>query len=824
MSPWKWLEEGYTVIRTTCGSGSNTCYSTCGMLLYLKDGRLIKVEGDETFPLNQGRLCVKALALPQLVYHPDRILHPAKRIGERGEGKWQIISWEEAIEIIAERLREIMEKYGPEAIATFSGGGRGLTTYLSYFTWSLGSPNWATHLDLCLGPKIMANLLTTGNGTEPWIDFAHQFPDRYKNPRWRRPSCVIVWGANPIVSNFSYQGCWIVDLMKMGTKLIVIDPRLTWLASKAEYWLQIRPGTDGALALGMLNIIVNEGLYDREFVEKWTNAPFLVRMDNNKLLREKDITGKGENFVVYDEISKDYVTWDIYELRYSKLNVKPALEGTFKVRLADGTLCECKTVWQVFKDRLKDYIPERVSEITGIPAEKIIGATRFFANNRPGGAWIGVSVDQTTNGVETARAIILLVILTGNWDVPGGWTSEKKPCIFSPEWGLDVSKLVISFDMVWGYENLPPEQRPKAIGLDDLPLLKMWSWFGAGFPLPPSFIWKAIVSGKPYQIKALLLFGGGIPLIACADSNLVYQALKKVDFLVVADLFPSPVTELADIVIPSASIVERDLLRSWYYPLTYQTKALEVSSNAKWDLEILLELGKRLKPERWPWRNIKEFFDWCLKPIGITWDQLKEKGYIYPPYEYEKYKKGWERFDGKPGFPTPSGKVEIWSILRERVGLDPLPHYEEPFESPISTPHLLKEYPLILTIGGRLWGFFHSEGRQIPWLRELHPDPIAEINPETAKKFGIKDGDWIFIETRRGKFKMRAKLSLGIRPDVVRVEHNWWYPERLGRGDPLFTGVLEPTANFCVSSEHLGRELASPCMRAMLCKIYKAES
>jgi len=821
---WRKTENGYTVVRTVCGAGSNTCYSTCGMLLYIKDGKLVKVEGDKDFPLNQGRLCVKALALPQLVHHPNRLTYPMKRIGERGEGKWQIISWDEAFDTIARKLKEIIEKYGPHAILTSSGAGRGMTTYLPYFTWAIGSPNWACPMDLCFGPKAMANILNLGTG-DVWPDFSQNFPDRYRNPKWKRPNVMLLWGRD-LPGKWAYNHDWIIDCMKMGMRLIVVDPRCTWIASRAEYWLQVRPGTDGALALSMLNTIIGEGLHDKEFVEKWTNAPFLVRAETRKLLREKDVKGTGEGFVVYDETTKELVIWDRRKLEHSKPVTKPLLEGEVEVKLADGKTVKCKPVWQLLKERVSEYPPEKVSEITGVPKDKIMEAARFLAKNKPATMASGVSIDQQITSVDVCRTILMMLCLTGNYDIPGGIVPMIKPFIHNPPaWGFDLSKLVVCFDMVWGYENLPREQIPKTIGLDKYPLMERWAWAGAGFPLPATSTepWKAILSGKPYEIKALLVIGGGFPLCSYPDISVLREVVKKLEFIVVADILPSPMTEIADIVLPSATIVERDLLKSWYYPLTRQLNALKTAPDLRWDLEIMLELGRRLKPEKFPWKDLREFYDWCLKPIDMTWNDIVEKVYVYPEYEYEKYKKGWERPDGKPGFLTPTGKFEIWSTIKEVTGLDPLPYYEEPPESPITTPYLLKEYPLILTTGGRTWGYFHSEGRQIPWLRCLHPDPIVEMHPSTAAKYGIKEGDWVWIESRRGRCKMKAKLNPTIRPDTVRAEHNWWYPERLGKGDPFLTGVLEPHVNWLTSNEWAGKDIGSPSLRAMLCRVYKAD-
>jgi len=804
LSAWRRKEGDYEVIKSVCTGGGNACNrSGCGVLLYLKDGKLIKIEGDREHPDNQGRLCVKALAAKHLVYHPERLQYPMKRVGKRGEGRFERISWNEAFDIIVQKLSEIKEKYGPEAVAFHSGTGRGLTAWVSKLCYSFGSPNWVTPGYECYFPKALAAGITFGTGPDPWVDFAHHFPNRYRDSRWRKPECLIVWGANPLPANHHMFGPWFVDLMRMGTKMITVDPRLTWIAYKSDLWLQIRPGTDAALALGMLHVIVKEGLYDKEFVESWTNAPFLVRTDTRTLLREAELTGKqSPNFVVWDLRTNDTAIWDVKELKYSKGDVKPALEGEQELKLAEGVSVKCKPAWQMLLERLEAYTPQAVSEITWIPADKIIEAARLFGRSKPAAIWWGVSLDQSTNSFQNNRLICLLVGLTGNFDIPGGWTSEKP------------RRDIITSADAWGFLDLPAPQRKKILNVSKYQLLAAGYFTGANH----NDVWDAILTGRPYPVKAFVSLGGGCVLSQNENLRKVYEALTKVEFIVQSDLLPSPMTYVADIVLPAASWVERDNLTCWWSPLNCHNKAVQIGE-VKSDIEIICELGNRLCPDKWPWKTPEELFDFCLSALGINFKQLREKAPLYLPFLYKKFEKGLERPDRKPGFNTPSGKVEIWASLAESKGVDPLPSYIEPPQSPYSTPELAKEYPLILTTGGRIWGFFHSEGRQIPWMRELHPDPLVEIHPTTAEKYGIKDGDWVYVETPTGKCKMKAKLFLGIHPSVVRAEHNWWYPEKLGK-EPI-EKVLEPNVNWCTNAQYYDSAIGSPQLRGLLCKVYK---
>jgi len=201
-----------------------------------------------------------------------------------------------------------------------------------------------------------------------------------------------------------------------------------------------------------------------------------------------------------------------------------------------------------------------------------------------------------------------------------------------------------------------------------------------------------------------------------------------------------------------------------------------------------------------------------LKPSGVTFEELKEKGFVsIAPMTYKKYE--------RMGFSTPSKKFELYSNVLEGLGYDPLPHHKEPPESPVSTPDLAEEYPLVLTTGGRIPGFFHSEFRQIPKLRRLNPDPLVEIHPDTAKELGIKEGDWVWIESPRGRVKQRAKLTKGIHPKVVHAQHGWWYPEDK-KAEPSLHGVWESNIN--VLTDWNGDEaMSSDPLRGLLCKVYK---
>ena len=265
-------KSGEKMVRSTLWSAGCGSHGGCGCEIYVKDGKVTCVEGDPNHPFNQGRLCAKGLAIPQYMYHPDRVTHPLKRVGERGEGKWERITWDEAFGTIEKKLKDIRENYGAESVIFCQGTGRDIGGPITFLMYAYGSPNWvqvglAGHA--CYTPRLGAMFVT--QGAYSVLDASQFLEKRYDSPEWEVPKYIIVWAQNPAAGcHDGFYGHWIIDCMQRGSKLIVVDPRHTWFSSRADVHLQLRPGTDGALALGMLNVIINEGIYDKEFVEKWT--------------------------------------------------------------------------------------------------------------------------------------------------------------------------------------------------------------------------------------------------------------------------------------------------------------------------------------------------------------------------------------------------------------------------------------------------------------------------------------------------------------------------------------------------------------------------
>ena len=302
------------------------------------------------------------------------------------------------------------------------------------------------------------------------------------------------------------------------------------------------------------------------------------------------------------------------------------------------------------------------------------------------------------------------------------------------------------------------------------------------------------------------------PVITRPNAKEVYRALEKVEFMAVADFFMTPTAELADIVLPASTWLEMDYVGDFWKRHGYilpRRKVIQVGE-CRSDHEMLNDLGHRIGQGQYWWDDFEQALDYILHPMGITWNDFKKMNYIRGEVNYYKYK--------EKGFSTPTRKFELSSTVLEKLGYDPLPQHREPPESPVSTPDVYNEYPYILITGVRPPGFFHTENRQIPWLRELHRDPIVEIHPDAAAKEGIQDGDWVVIESRRGKVRQRAKLALGRDPRIVSAQHAWWFPEKKDPGH----GWDESNVNILTEDalEGMDPAMGASNLKTALCRIY----
>ena len=701
------------IVKTTCKG----CHGGCGVLVTVEDGVITHIEGNPEAP-TWGYMCAKGLSSIQHVDNPFRLKYPMIRVGERGEGKWKRISWDEALDTIAQKMKDSIEQYGPSSIAISQGTGRGYNRYTHRLARSIGTANIITPGYVCHSPRLGIYGLVTGYG-RLYCDY-HGWGGEF-------PKTQINWAKQLEISSADGEmAVWYIDSLKYVKNLIIVDPRTTAFTSRATLWLQIRPGTDAALALGMMNVIINEDLYDKDFVQNWTFG-------------------------------------------FDKL-----------------------------KERVQEYPPQRVAEITWVPEEKIITAARMFAMDTPGVIQVGSSIERQANCGQTMRSIVDLLGITGNVERPGGMV-----CWMPPETG----------QMEEFFQELPltDEMKKHIVGSETYKL-------GAARTAHSDSIIKQLASGD--SVVKVWFSVGGQQILHLANTNEVVQGLKTLDFLVQVDHFMGPMASHSDMVLPSAHWLEQDEIFDMHprFMVEAINKCVEPPGEAWPDNKIFMEMGKRVAPEHWQFKDVEEMLSYQLRKANLTWKEFSEKVFLarMGTEHYYKYKTDYWRKGG--GFPTPTGKLELYSNVLEGMGYDPLPHFKEPGESPYSTPELAKEYPLVLSSGYRQPFYFLSQYRNLPWLRSFQEYPVAQINPETAEKLRIEDGDWVWIESPRGRILQVARLFPGIDPRVVMVTANCIYPE-----EPApFHGLFISNPNVLTSNDHCDPMFGSPDLTCLLCKVYKA--
>lgn len=789
-------------IRSYCA----LCQSLCPIVCRVEDGRLVKIERDKDHP-HSTPLCPKGLAGPELVQNSQRLKYPLKRTRPKGDPDpgWERISWDEAMFTLASRLNEIKRAYGAPSVI-FSRPGPGGSPAKEYADWvvrlayAYGSPNTIATGHVCQWHRDTGSKYTYGDETVPEADYEHT-------------ALLLIWGHNPYTS----VRCNVRDTnlaRNKGAKLVVIDPRCTELAQKADLWLQVRPGTDGALILGLIHLLIEKGLYDESFVKEWTNAPSLARNDTGNLLTASDL-GMGpdrEGYLVRDRRGETLALYHQRLFSYENPGIEPELHGTFTLTLPSGQRIEARPVFQLLKDNVTSYTPDYVESITSVPAEKVRILSEYLGKIKPASYYSYNGLEQHTNAMQTNRALCILYALTGNIDQPGG-------NVFYPS--LPGSKMRDS-------KLLPLEVHQKRLGYEKRPLGP------AGLPnssVQAYEVFESILSGKPYPVKGLVAFGGNI-LTANSHSLIGRKALSQLDFYVQMDLFMTPSAELADMVLPASTFYEASHLRLGFPNLfssrkriQYRPRVIPPLFEARSDMETLFDLASRLGLGDQFWNgNVDEAFNSQLKPLGLDIEKLKGTPggiSIDLTLEHKKYNRTDPKTGAPKGFKTDSRKIEIFSQRFKDYGYDPLPLYQEPLVSPVSQRGLPEKYPLILTCS-KLLQFCHGQHRSIPSLRSTVPHPFVEIHPETARTLKVMEGEWVYVESPEGKVRVKAKLTEGIAPNTVCVQHGWWQscPElHLPGYDPYSSEGAN--ANLLYSTRYIDNISGSVSYKSYLCKVSK---
>jgi anaerobic selenocysteine-containing dehydrogenase len=794
---------GKRQIRGFCG----LCIARCGTIATVEDGKFVRLDPDPSHPTGSA-ICAKGRAAPELVYSKARLTRPLRRKSPKGVAnpEWEEISWEQALNEIASQMRRIAAEHGAEAIA-FSQPSPSTTAigdsapFIRRLMNAFGTPNLVWTLDLCGWGRGFATRYAYGLGSVATGSAGGAMADI------ARSGCLIFWGYNPSMSRLTHATAT-VDALKRGMKLIVIDPRNVGLANKADIWLRVRPGTDGALALGLANVMIDRGWFDQDFIRDWSNGPLLVRSDTGRLLRESALRSSGDEnrFVAWDIRLCKPTIYDPSNGTYDSGSAHLALRGEYQVDAVGGKI-DCRPVFDHYAELCRQYSPEVVETTCWIPSSQLEEAARLIGHSGPVAYYAWSGHEQHANTTANARAISLLYALTGSFDAPGG--NVRLPAVPSPS--------------VTG-EDLPAAKKMRpAVGFEERPLgPARWN------NVSTLDFYRAVLDVAPYPVRGLISFGANL-LLAQSDPDRGRAALAALDFYAHADLFMNPTAEQADIVLPIASCFEREALKIGF-EIDEKTQSLvqlrqavaPPPGDARPDIDVIFDLAQRLGLGEHFWDgDVEAAYKHQLGPSGLTLDSLRaEPGGLHVPLRTHHRKHADLDAEGHArGFPTPSRKIEFWSETFVEHGYSALPEFLEPALGPVASPDLASKFPLVLTCAKPSL-FCQTQHRCLPSLRKRVPDPEIEVHPDAARSRGITAGMWVMVTTPAGRMRARARLNDTLDPRVVVGEHGWWQPcEELGlpgydpfRGDGSnYNRTVDPAVRDPVSG--------TPGHRANLCQL-----
>ncbi len=647
-----------TQVATNC----EMCFWRCGVLAEVADGKVVRVSGNPDHPLTRGRLCARGNAGTELLYDPDRLKSPLLRAGKRGEGKFERIAWGKALDLFARRLNDIKVQYGPEAVALFPHGVG--ASFFGTLMKAFGTPNRAEpSFAQCRGARDVGYALTFGR------DLGSPEPLDLEESR-----LIILVGSHLGENVFTSQITAFAEALSRGAKLVVVDPRFSTAAAKADWWLPIRPGTDIALLLAWMNVLIAEDGYDQQYVQAYATG--------------------------FPELAA----------------------------------------------HVSGCTPEWAEAITELPAAQIRETARAMAEARPAvllhpgrhTSWYG-------DDAQRARAMAILTALTGSWGRKGG--------IFLPT-PVKTGKL-----------DLPPfpkSPRGRADGA------------GTRFPFASeeqgvtNGLVEATLTAKPYPIKAWVVYGQNV-LESIPERQKTLRAIEQLDFLAVVDVMPVEQIKYADLVLPEATYLERydlpHVVGSAKRPfLAVRQPVVEPLHESKPGWWIAKEMAHRLGLDAYvPWTSPEQHLERLIGPVGINAAQLRARGAV--AFQGRPYLEDRLPEDG-PLFPTPSGKIELYSAALRQAGFDPLPNYTPVADPPLGRFRLLD---------GRSPAHSFARTQNNALLHSLDAENEVWINTRMARGLGLRDAQRVVLENQDGvrSLPVRLRVTEGIRRDCVYMVHGF---------------------------------------------------
>ncbi len=714
------MSGGSYVYRTACALNCGAHY--CGLSVTVRDGHIVKIEAAEFPDARYQRVCLKGISLVQMAAHPARLMTPLRRTGPRGSGTFEPVSWDEALDAIAAKMRSLSTDFGPESLMFFTGSGQlsalngfnGVYQRLASLLGASASDASQFGLDSAV-PSGIEDTFGTDSGY-----LANSYSD-LPNSR-----LVLLWGTNPVYSRMNWWP-FFADAQRGGTRLITIDPRYSATSNKSDEWLPIQPGTDLYLALGLLREIITRGWIDHDFVTQHTVAPLLVRLDDGRYLR----TGSGQ-FAVWDTVRGQVAT--------PEQAVVPMLDGTVMVR---GVAC--RPAYALLRTMVEPYTLEFVAARTGMSAERIAALAQDYATTKPARIYTLYGVDRWHHGATFGRLIATLAALTGNVGVPGGGAGVDGFC--------DAATFISAY-------STPGDARY--------------------VPVNPAALPAQILSEQPNPIKMVWVAFSNWLNQWPDQTRMHNEIIPKLDLLVVTDTFLTETARWADYVLPAANIFEReDMVKGPDPYVQYQPAIMTPPGECRSDAEIVAAMADRFGLGRWFAEEPSTYLAQILseQPGGqdLSFETLRREGLLLRPLSDAYRVAHVER-----RFATQTGRVEFY-VERLVPYHRALPDYEPPIEAGHENK-LRKRFPLVCITQHSLYRV-HSTFVNAPWLREMEQEPHALLHPSEGAARQLADNDLVRVFNERGYVVVRTCFDESVPPGTVYFTQGW-QPDDFIAGHP----------------------------------------
>ena len=801
-------DEGLVRMKTSC----HGCIQMCPAIAYLKDGVVVKLEGDPDAPVSRGSLCIKGLNQLHTMYSPRRVLHPLRRAGERGENKWEVISWDEAVEEAATHICDAIDKYGPYSFFASVGGG-GAYSFMEAMTlpMAFGSPTvFEPGCAQCYLPRWSMSKLFYGGNDQSIADNAVQ--EIFRPDPDNKAEVVVLWGAQPSVSQTAESGRGMAELRAKGVKTIVVDPNFSPDAVKADVWLPVRPATDTGLLLCWFRYIFENKLYDEQFTKYWTNLPFLIDPETKLPVKAQELFPDFQQTT--PENTPAYVCYDLKTNAVAPFEFSAPADAAVDPEIfwtGDFEGKTYKTAGQIYKEEADPWTLEHTAENCWLDAGKIEKAIKIYAEASVAGIANGVASDMTESASQVPLGCMGLDSIMGYVNKPGctmtqygaaGAPPTKRPVTYNN--GFDgMFSDMYGIGAVIGMSDAENEARAKKLG-EENPQQKLanqllvdrlgmkdhkglYAWCHSHIPT----VREAIATGEPYKPRVWFDMSGN-KLAMLGNAKSWYDVFPEVDYIIGQyPMLTSFHIEAADLVFPVREWLEEPMVNMTQLNTQWlQNECVHIGETVSHSIpaaQVVAKCAEKmggelpgLKPGYLGSATEEEVKASVAETLHApSWDELVKDADKYVPYvtpasEYFHYDQHETVVDdGLPaGFGTESRKIEVYcQILLKlaRTGYpfcypepqepcedySPICSYIEPAESPLSD----EEYPFVLT-SGRVPYFHHGTMRHAALSRELFPTAEIRINPASAKELGIEHMDWVAGEGRR---QVRALRHAGQR-------------------------------------------------------------